>query len=122
MWAREPGTVQSTQSSVVRGIELCTSVSIKPPYPNLGPFTFEDTQGYAVAIQMVLASLKKGKHADYLQWATIRQYRSALANVHRASATGIKKTTVWVDEKGGTKRTSIVVTHSEWFERFHSRL
>ena len=118
LWAREPGTVQSTRSSIARGIELCVTVQIDPPYPLLGPFDIEDTQGYAVAIQMVLASLKKGKHADYLQWATIRQYRTALANVHRASVPGLKKTTVWVDEKGGSKRTSALVTHSEWFERF----
>jgi hypothetical protein len=102
----------------MRGIELCAIMQIEPPYPILGPFDVQDTQGYTVAIQMVLASLKKGKHANYLQWATIQQYRTALANVHRASVPGLKKTAVWVDEKGGSKRTSSLVAHSEWFERF----
>jgi hypothetical protein len=92
LWAREPGTVQSTCSSITRGIDLCATVHIDPPYPLLGPFDdVQDTQGFAVAIQMVLASLKKGKHADHLQWATIRQYRTALSNVHRASVPMIKE-------------------------------
>jgi hypothetical protein len=67
---------------------------------------------------MVLASMGKGRHADYLQWDTIRQYRTAFANVHRASASVFKQPSVFVDEKGGSKRLSMVATHSEWFERF----
>jgi hypothetical protein len=67
---------------------------------------------------MVLASIKPGHHSDYLQFDTIRQFRTAFANVHRASATASGRVSVWVDDKGLTKRESTVVTHSEWFERF----
>jgi hypothetical protein len=102
----------------VRGIDLCNTVQIAPPYLALGPFSIEDTQGYGVAVQMVLASWKKGQHADYLQWATIRQYRTAYANVFKVSAPGIWQASVWVDEKGGSKRVSTISTHSEWFELF----
>ena len=71
-----------------------------------------------MAIQMVLASIKPGHHADYLQFDTIRQFRTAFANVYRASAAGSGRNTVWIDDKGLTKRSTSVVTHSEWFERF----
>lgn len=118
LWAREPGTVQATRSTVLRGLALCATVQTDPPYPTLGPFPFKDTQGYTVAIQMVLASVKPGHHADYLQFDTIRQFRTAMANVNRASAAANTKITVWIDDKGLTKRSTSVVTHSEWFERF----
>jgi hypothetical protein len=118
LWAREPGTVQSTRTAVVRGVALSAIVQIEPPYPELGPFPFQDTQGYNIAIQMVLASLNPGHHAEFLQFDTIRQFRSAFANVHRASAVASGKATVWIDDKGLTKRSTTVVTHSEWFERF----
>ena len=48
----------------------------------------------------------------------IRQFRMAYANVHRASAVGSGKAMVWIDDKGLTKRSTMVATHSEWFERF----
>jgi hypothetical protein len=60
-------------------------------------------QGYAVAIQMVLASVKPGHHAEYLQFDTIRQFRMAVANVNRASAEANARVTVWIDDKGLTK-------------------
>lgn len=108
----------STRSSVACRIELCNTVQIAPPYPALGPFSIEDTQGYSVAVQMVLPSLKKGQHADYLQWATIQQYQMAYANVFKVSAPGIRRASVWVDEKGGSKRVSMIATQLEWFEQF----
>jgi hypothetical protein len=67
---------------------------------------------------MVLASVKPGNHAEYLQFDTIRQFRTVVANVNRASAGANAKVTVWIDDKGLTKRSTTVVTHSEWFERF----
>ena len=103
LWAREPGTVQSARTALVRGIALCATVMTQPPYPLLGPFPFSDTHGYGVAIQMVLASAKPGRHADYLQFDTIRQYRTAFANLHRASLMGSSRTTAWIDDKGLTK-------------------
>jgi len=118
LWAREPGTVQSTRTSLVRGIALCATVMMKPPYPVLGPFHVSDTQGYGVAVQMVLASTKAGRHADYLQFDTMRQYRTAFANVYRASVVGSSKTMAWIDDKGLTKRYTTVATQSEWFDRF----
>ena len=103
LWAREPGTVQSTHSTVLRGIALCATVQTSPPYPALGPYPFRDTQGYTVAIQMVLASIKTGHHADYLQFDTIRQFRTAVANVHQALAGANSKVTVWIDKKRSHK-------------------
>jgi hypothetical protein len=118
LWAREPGTVQSTRTSIVRGIALCATVMTPPPYPPLGPFPMADTHGYGVAVQMVLASTKPGRHADYLQFDTMRQYRTAFANIHRASVMGSSKTMGWIDDKGSTRRSTTVATQSEWFERF----
>ena len=118
LWAREPGTVQATRTSMLRGIALSAMVKLEPPYPALGPYSILDTQGYGIAVQMVLASTKPGRHADYQQFDTIRQYRTAFANIHRALVIGSGKSTVWIDDKGLTKRQSTVATQSEWFERF----
>ena len=100
LWAREPGTVAATRTGMLREIELSESLLLSPPYPALGPFPLQDTQGYGVAIQMVLASLRTGHHASYLQFDTIRQYRSVHANVHRASAGGSGRATVLIDGEG----------------------
>ena len=79
LWAREPQTVSSTRNAVTRGIQLSTNLGLNPPYPNLGPYPFQDTQGYGVAVQMVSALLGKGKYADYIQFDSIRVYRTAHA-------------------------------------------
>jgi hypothetical protein len=84
---------------------------MKPPYPLLGPFHISDNQGYGVAVQMVLASTKAGRHVDYLQSDMMRQYRTAFANVHRASVMGSSKTMAWIDDKGLMKRYTLVATH-----------
>ena len=110
--------MQSTRASLIRGIALSAMVMMIPPYPALGPFPILDTHGYGVAVQMVLASTKAGCHADYLQFDTMHQYQMAFANVHWASAVGSSKTTAWIDDKGLTKRSTLVMMHSEWFERF----
>jgi hypothetical protein len=105
--------VQATHSSMIRGIALCAMVKTVPPYPALGPYPGLDAQGYGVAVQMVLASTKPGQHGDYLQFDTIQQYHMEFANVHRALVVGSAKTLVWIDDKGLTKRQSIVATQSE---------
>lgn len=104
---REPGTVpQSTRVALVSWT--------KPPYPALGPLCpFFDTQCDNVAIQMVLALVKSGHHPDYLQFDTLQQFRTVLfANVHHVSATGSRRATGWIDDKGFTKRSTMVASYS----------
>ena len=48
----------------------------------------------------------------------MRQYRTAFANVYRASVVGSSKTMAWIDDKDLTKRYTTVATQLEWFDRF----
>jgi hypothetical protein len=99
LWERDPKTVASTRNATTRGIALSMTVGIAPPYPNLGTFPLQDAQGFGVAVQMVfLALLNKGTYADYCRFDSIRGYRTAHANVHRALATGSGRTMVMIDQ------------------------
>ena len=118
LWARDPKTVASTRNATTRGIALSMTVGIAPPYPNLGTFPLQDTQGFGVAVQMVLASLNKGTYADYCQFDSIRGYRTAHANVYRASATGSGRTMVMIDQDNSCKRVTSSPTESDRFGRF----
>jgi hypothetical protein len=91
---------------------------LTPPYPQLGPFPFEDTQGYGAAIQMLLASLNQGKYAAYCQFDSIRGDRMAHVNVHRASVAGSGHSVVLLNQDSSGRRVTNSPTESEWFERF----
>jgi hypothetical protein len=73
-------------------------VGLAPPYPDLGPYPIQDTQGYGVAVQMVLASLNKGIYVEYCQFDYIWGYQTMHANIHGASNVGSGRTMVMIDQ------------------------
>jgi hypothetical protein len=67
---------------------------------------------------MVSASLGKGKYADYIQFDSIRGYRTAHAYIHRAAAIESGRVVVLLDQDSSHRRISYSPTESEWFSRF----
>ena len=119
MWAREPTTIKANLRSLSKLVTTCENVGIQIKLPKLGPVTFEDNAGYAVAFSMLLHSTQPGKHSRaYTQFATIRKQRSAFSNLHFASAE------IWnapVMLNAGSTSNGILsscTTQSQWFMRW----
>ena len=63
-WGTSAGTVKTTRGNVKKEINLCTSLGIPPPYPNLGPYPVGDHIVFTVALQMLASSLLPEKYYD----------------------------------------------------------
>ena len=117
MWARETSTVENNRRQVKKQIELWNRLGVRPTYPQQGPFPYQDIQGVAVAVAMLLKSLDPGRYAVYTQYETIRKFRSAFSNVYMASVTACLNSSTF-----GRSTVKSFLTHcptqSIWFERF----
>jgi hypothetical protein len=75
MWAREPNTVASSWSRSKRDFDMAVSnlsLDYQTILPVLGNPLVGDCVGLGVALTTVLASLRPGKNAVYVQFDTIR--------------------------------------------------
>jgi hypothetical protein len=80
-------------------------VGLKGPYEHLGSNPPNNTFGYEVAIQTVLASRRPGKYAsDYTQYETICKFRTVYSNYLKASPQANQNPLVLGDDKGKTQR------------------
>jgi len=74
MWAREPVSVASNWSQSKRDFDMAVSnlsLDYHTILPVLGNPLVGDRVGLGVALTMVLASLRQGKNATYVQFDTI---------------------------------------------------
>jgi hypothetical protein len=118
-WSRAKGTVLGNRDKLADGLKLSETVGLKGPYESDGAFPEWDHCGYEVAIQMVLASRRKGVYCvDRLQFDTIRKLRSCYSNQCRASASANRTAISLGDQKGKYVRFSTDVCASFWFYRF----
>ena len=81
-WSRARGTVEANTTKVREGLGLSQSMGMKGPYKNPEPLRSSyDHCGSEVAIQIVVASLGKGRYSEtYKQWDTIRKVRMCYSN------------------------------------------
>ena len=123
MWSSSNATVSNTWSNVKKSVGLSREMGISPTFPQMGPWPVGDEVGFSVALQMVKASLRPGKHSsDYQQFDTIRSIRTAFSNVFEASAGAQKEREVFRGEKGVVLHPSKCPTQSLLFEKFSKGL
>ena len=119
-WSRARSTVAANTRTFREMIALSASLGFEPPYEPPGPLPSHDHCGYKVAILMVAKSTRPGRHSEsYVQWDTIRKYRSTVSNQSRASR--VSNCTTWsmTDYKGsGYDRLTTEACGSLWFHRF----
>ena len=96
------------------------ALELSGPFPDYGPYPPFDHCGYEIALNMVMASLKSGKHADdHLQFNTIRKIRTAYSNFIRAAP--FSYAYPWVVGDGEGKNFQRLATDpcgTLWFHRF----
>ena len=71
-----------------------------------------------LAMMMLEKSLDKGRNANYTQFATVRQLRSAVSNIYTASAEVRVESGVLKSRKGDVQHLHDDPTQSVFLERF----
>ena len=85
-WSRESSTVISNKRKAKKMLEASRLVGLEGPFKYSSSFPTFDHCGYEVAIIILLLSRKPGKHSNqYLQYDTIRGFRSTFSNYVKAS-------------------------------------
>ena len=118
-WSRASPTVKGQTDNLRRALEFSARVGLSGPYVHAGPLPDYDHCGYEVAIQMLLYSRGKGKHSnDYVQFDSIRKFRSAYGNFLRGSPQANKVPISLGDQQGKYQLFSTDPCGSLWFARF----
>jgi hypothetical protein len=119
-WSRSSAAVTQNAGVVQRMLKCSVSLELSGPFPDFGPYPPFDHCGYEIAINMVIASLKPGRHTtDHLQFDTICKLRSAFSNFIRAAP--FSNAYPWVVGDGDGKhfqRLALDPCGSLWFLRF----
>ena len=119
MWAREPNTVASSWSRSKRDFDMAVSnlsLDYQTILPVLGNPLVGDCVGLGVALTTVLASLRPGKNAVYVQFDTIRKTQTWYANAYIAGENLSCKTVVGLDQR--KQYVSTGHTFGKWFLGF----
>ncbi len=85
-------------------------------FPPMGPFPLEDSFGMGAVIVILQVSLNPGKYDMYVQFGTIRKFRSAFSRVYHAS---VKDQEAMV-MANSTRKLMVTKcpTYGLWFEKF----
>ena len=117
-WDHERSTVSANLSTIKKGLRLNSLLGIAHQYEPLGPYPEGDIMGYGIAIQMLMASLEKGKKGrTYCQFETIRHLRTGYGNAYRASARAVSEAASF-NTKGKPTYFTTCPTQSYWFSCF----
>ena len=118
-WGRATSTVTANLSRVrkdhkdmVQGTPLTGDEFL----PHLGNPKLEDRVGMRVAVQVLRASLRPGKYAEFIQFDTIRKTRTWWNNAYNAGEEYNADAIFARDERKVVATTS--PTSGEWFTRF----
>jgi hypothetical protein len=85
-WSRASSTVLANRDKIKQALQPSELVGLKEPYIHYGGMPETDTFRYEVAIQIVLASRRRGKYSDdHTQWDSCRKYQTAYSNHAKAS-------------------------------------
>jgi hypothetical protein len=85
-WSRASSTVKGNLDRITGALKISQSLGLPGPYYHDGPMSSQDYCGYEIAIQMVDASRRPGKHAKtHTQFETIRKHHSAYASFARTT-------------------------------------
>jgi len=120
-WSRATSTINNNLRSIKKILLASDELDLPSPFVTHGPMPREDHCGYQIAISMVLASLRPGKHSKaYTQFDTIRNLRTAFGAFEMSSsANGDRNLTV--SSSGNTCKDILrSPTSSVWFRHFYS--
>ena len=117
-WSRDRSTVDKMLQEARRALRICHSLQLpySGPFTSMGPYPLEDSFGMTEAILLLERSTDPGKHADTIQFGTMRKMRSMFSNIHNASSRGQEGMVMAKDSKKMT--VTKCKTHGEFFERF----
>ena len=119
MWSREHGTVANTLAAVTKGRTMSIELGLVPQVMKLGPWPLGDGQGFQTAIEMLRASQKKGKNdTNYVQFDTVRNFRTAYATVYETSAVAGFHTATFKGMHGNTFAVNKGSTDTRLFRKF----
>jgi hypothetical protein len=120
-WSRAAPTVKGQTDNLRRALAYSATVGLPGPYMHDGPLPDYDHCGYEVAIQMLLYSRSRGNHSsDYVQFDSIRKFRSAYGNFLRAAPQANRVPISLGDQTGRYQLFSTDPCGSLWFARFMS--
>lgn len=118
-WSRASTTVRANKNKVRLALELSATMGLDGPYEQGARMPAHDHCGYEVALQMLQASRRPGKHSsEYTQWDTIRQIRTAYSNFSKAATQENSSSLAFADDKGMAQRLVTDPCSSLWFSRF----
>ena len=120
-WSRATSTVGNNLRSVRKIVNGSEQVELLGPFETLRPMPKHDHCGYQIAISMVLASTKRGKHSDqYTQFDTIRHLRSAFGTFNLISSQNAERNLTVSSTGIGSRDIVQNPTLSVWFRHFYS--
>ena len=118
-WSRETSTVRNNARRAERQLALSELVGLEGPFIFKGVLPDYDYCGYQVAINILLASRRPGKHSSsHTQYDTVRGYRSTYSNFIRTSPQANQVTMAMGDFNGNYTRFAIDEYGSLFFKRF----
>jgi hypothetical protein len=116
-WSREPTTISNNLTVCRQGLSISAAMGFKHKlFRPMGPFPVDDTFGMGAAVVMLQMSLQPGRNNKFMQFSSVRKFRSAFSNAHLASAEGQQATVLAKDNW------KMIVTkcpfNGDFFERF----
>jgi hypothetical protein len=117
-WARRPGTVSSNLARHIRDYDTVRTFGLRGEdfLPKLGWPVLQDRVGMALAVQAVHISRQPGRHAEHIQFSTVRKTHSWYTNAYTAGMEYNTAAMFVKDEKKTYVTTS--PANGEWFTRF----
>jgi len=117
-WARRPKTVSSNLARHIRDYDTVRTFGLRGEdcLPKLGWPVLQDRVGMALAVQAVHISRRPGRHAEHIQFSTVRKTHSWYTNAYTAGMEYNTAAMFVKDEKKTYVTTS--PANGEWFTRF----
>ena len=117
-WSRQNSTVAQNAARVrrtVTGLEDRFGIT-EGPFCFRGPSTDYDSEGYVVALLVLLASTNPGRYdKTHSQWQTMRHIKGAIANFERTFNEGLALVD---DDKAISQHFQEGGSSSLWYSRF----
>ena len=118
-WCREPSTVKSTLATLVKGKRMSQELGLPQIRIPVGSWPVGDTCGFQVALEMLKASQRPGKHVStYTQFDSIRKIRTGYLNAYEAGPARCLNNSVFKSNKGQMFSMIGGATQSKLFSMF----
>ena len=117
MWSRERDTVEGNAKRMRLDLKKATDFTIAELLPKMGNPKMEDRIGMGIALITLRASLRKGKHANHLQWDTMRKTATWYKHAWEA-ITGYEEMSSIFASDNKTMHATDCPTRGLWYKSF----